>query len=402
MTQIAERFQSDEDHNLSLRLGELFNYAHGKAAPHWIKADRYEDSYDSKINEDEWATMSQMVIPFALVGVDQAMSFLVDYLFPRNSRWMKLVPRERAVDFQVVDNVQNYLNDVLRRKMNLRKNGFSTLKDAVKIGVGYGIVEPKQIRPERTVMKIAELDGRVIASEPVVELASPELVENYRYVPFKAVVPMPDGPDPDNVSGTFFLDFMFEDELKQMYEHDKNLPKDRQVLRGDPVKIIQRTIDRNIDGTAHGAMEIMANFNEQTNRMANGQDAASLVRNLGPQTTGAAKAMSRSVISVPILKCYFRGRHTWLANGDQVIMDLDNTPETRKNPIVMAQISPDRGRWFTIRTKQQTSSITRFWTSLPTTCTQHVLSTSEPFLTAICPLTSPSRTSRCMVHPRML
>ena len=129
-------FQSQSNHDLAQRLGELFNYAFGEAQEHWEKADRYEDSYDSKINEDEQATMSSMVIPFALVAVDQAMSFLVDYMFPKNSNWLTLTPREKALDFQVVDNVQRYLNDVLQRKMHLRKSGFLTLKDATKVGVG--------------------------------------------------------------------------------------------------------------------------------------------------------------------------------------------------------------------------------------------------------------------------
>jgi len=338
-----EKIQSDANEALSQRLQELFNYAFNEAQEHWVKADRYVDAYDSKINEEEHATISSMVIPQALVAVDQAMSFLVDYMFPRNSKWLTLIPREKPVPFEVVDNVQRYLNDVLRRKMQLRKNGFLTLKDATKIGIGYGIVEPKLIRPEKQVLKIAELDGRVIAREPVVELGTPELMESYRYVQFKHVVPMPDGNDPDTVSGVFLLDFVYEDELKAMYEFDRSQPKAARVLQGNPVEIIKRTIDRNLDGTAVSAMRIMSAFTEATDRLKNGMDAANLIGDGSP----AAQRTARSVVSVPILKCYFRGQHVWLANGNEVIMNLDDTPETRKNPIVMAQSSPDAGRWFT-------------------------------------------------------
>jgi hypothetical protein len=111
---------------------------------------------------------------------------------------------------------------------------------------------------------------------------------------------------------------------------------------------MKRTISRRIDGTATTAMEIMSNFNDQTDKMRHGYEAANLVRNLGIGK-GEMPAMktARSVISVPILKCYFRGQHVWLANGNEVIMNLESTPETRKNPIVMAQSSPDAGRWFT-------------------------------------------------------
>lgn len=338
--------QSQSDKQLVEKLTELFKFAYARVQAPWESAQRYIDKYDRIIDYDEWSTMSEMVIPLSMMAVDQAMSFMVDYLFPRNASWLGLRPRDRALSFDTVDLVREYTQDVLKNKMRLKKNGFNSIKDGMKIGVGYGIVEPKQIRPERSVMKLVEFGGEVLESENVIEDGAAELVESYRYLPFFSVIPMPDGPDPDEVSGVFFLDFKFEDEIRQMFDLDQSLPQSRRVLKGDPVEIIKNTIDRNMNGSARPAIEILSALSGigGTDRLKAGVDAANLVKNLGGDDN---LRMSQAVISVPILKCYFRNRHVWLANGDTVILDIDDRMITRKNPIVQVQSNPDSGRWFT-------------------------------------------------------
>ena len=338
--------QSEADKRLVEKLTELFKYAYGEVSVPWESAQRYVDRYDRLIDKGEWSTMSEIVIPFSMVAVDQSMSFMIDYMFPRNMSWMGIRPRDRALQFETVDLVRQYVQDALKTKMRLRRQGFLTIKDSVKIGVGYGIVEPKQVRPERSVMKLAEFGGEVVGLENTVEDGAPELAESYRYLPFFSVIPMPGGADPDEVSGVFLLDFKYEDELKQMYEVERALPRDRRVLRGDPVEIIKNTIERKMNGSARPTLEILSALAGQAgmDKLKTGVDAANLIKNLGGDDN---LRMSNAVIQVPILKCLFRNRHVWLANGDEIILDIDDALVTRKNPIVMAQSNPDAGRWFT-------------------------------------------------------
>ena len=323
-------------------LTELFKFAFEHAQESWQVADRHTNAYDRIINYEEWPTISEMMIPLSMMAVDQLMAFVWDYVLPRTPNWVNLIPRDEALPFGTVDAVNNYLNDMIRHKIRLRRKGYATLKDAVKIGVGYGIVEPKQIRPERSVTKIVELMGEIVGQESAVEDGAAEMVENYRHAQFKSVVPMPDGQDPDEVSGVFFLDFKYDDELKQMYEVDRALPKNRRVLEGDPAEIIKNTIDRKMNGNARPSLDIMSMM-AGVDRLRSGQDASNMVKG----DDAAGNSLAKAVVSVPILKCYFRGHHVWLANGDTVIYDVKDAGVTRKCPIVMAQTNPDSGKWFT-------------------------------------------------------
>jgi hypothetical protein len=338
--------QSKIDQELVLHLTELFKFSFGKVQEPWKAAQRYQDKYDRIIDYEEWPTMSEMMIPFSMMAVDQSMAFLFDYVFPRNAHWLNFRPREEALPFASVELVRDYVEDVFKHKMRLKKHGYLTIKDSVKIGVGYGVVEPKQIRPERSVLKVVELFGRRVAQEHVVEEGAPETVESYRYLPFFSVIPMPDGSDPDEVSGVFHLDFKYEDELMQMYEYDSSLPTSRRTLKGDPVEIIKNTIDRKMNGNARPTLEIISQLAGLggVDRLKTGQDASNLVNNLGGSRD---QKLANAVVSVPILKCYFRGQHVWLANGDTVIQNIKDPLVTRKNPIVSCQSNPDSGRWFT-------------------------------------------------------
>lgn len=359
--------QSEADKQIVNRVQELFRFAFGKVQTPWKAAQRWSDAYENIIDYNDWHTLSEMLIPLAKTAVDQAMPFMMDYMFPKNA-FLSLRPSTEALPFEQVDIMREYVEDLIRYRLKLKKTGYLTIKDSVKLGVGYGIVEPKNIRPERLLARYAELNGEIVASDQFVGLGNPEVVESYRYVPFFSVVPMPDGADPDECSGVFFLDFKYADEIEQMFAAEQALPEDRRTLRGDPSAIIQDTVDQEINGSLVPAFDIMSNMAGMENKFHNTIDSVNVIQGDDPHRN--------DVVIVPILKAYFRGEHIWLANGNTVIMHQTEKDVSLKNPLVMAQSSPDAGRWFTTgvigASEDPDRSVNTFYNALMDILTEHL------------------------------
>lgn len=315
---------TDKDRKDTEEVIQQFKLAYDAVVPHWQRMQRLQASYENIIDLNNWPTMSEIPIPLMFMTVEQALPYVVDYLFP-DQRFIELTPRSSAVDRQSVENAETALHYTLMRKMQLKKVGLKTLKDCYKLGVGYGMVEPKIITPPVAITNKAFFGGRRVASMRQMALGEPVLVESYRYLSPGQVVPMPDGDSPDNVSGYFILDVYSEDDFRDMYTQSKAAYK-KLVYKGDVEKIIEEAKGRNFHSNLQCG-DFMA--------ILGGKDLT--MTNSG-QETGS--------VQVPVLKFYSKHRCVWIANGTTKIYEVKDKYQTLKGPLVKASAWPDGDRWF--------------------------------------------------------
>jgi len=303
---------------------QQFKVAYDAVLPHWQRMERLQASYENIIDLNTWPTMSEIPIPLMFITVEQALPYAMDYLFPDN-KFIELTPRDVTVERERVETAEAALHYTLLRKMQIKKHGFKTIKDCFKLGVGYGVIEPKIITPPRSFANRAIMDGQVMARSRQMTLGEPIAVESYRYISPGQVVPMPDGDTPDSVSGYFILDVYNEYDFRQMYQQSRSA-FGKNLYRGDVEKIIEEARFKNFHSNIQTA-DFMA--------VLGGRNI--LVTNQGLDT---------GCVQVPVLKMYTKNRCVWIANGTTKIYEVKDKYQTLKGPLVKASACPDGDRWF--------------------------------------------------------
>jgi hypothetical protein len=303
---------------------QQFKLAYDAVVPHWQRMQRLQASYENMIDLATWPTMSEIPVPLMFMTVEQALPYAMDYLFPDN-KFVELTPRDSGVPRSAVENAESALHYTLLRKMQLKKTGFKTIKDCYKLGVGYGLVEPRIVTPPVAMTNRAMYQGRVMARKRQMALGEPVLMESYRYISPGQVVPMPDGADPESVSGYFILEVYNEHDFRKMYKQSKTV-YGKSVYKGDPDKIVKEAEAKNF----HSNLQ-MADFMA----ILGGID---LLKTNNGQKTGC--------VQVPVLKFYTKNRCVWIANGTTKMYEVKDKYQTLRGPLVKASAWPDGDRWF--------------------------------------------------------
>jgi hypothetical protein len=286
-----------------------------------------QQAYDCNLPED-WATYSEIYLPHVRTAVETALPQTMDYLFPTGDM-IALTPNQ-PMPYADVQRVQSYLEDLVRNKVNLKRDGLLTLKDAWKLNVGYGIVETEMITP-----MVSTLNA-IFSNEATVEtrqlnMGEPKEVVSYRYVNWRNVIPMPDGSTPETTSGVFFLDDMREDVFKSLYE-----PEDTPYM-GNPDDIIQSVRDGNLSLSYAPQWFVMSSYYDDGNSI---QKAKALNQIAKMNTSPDAP------VRVPVLKCYFKGEHIWMTPEGTIIYHIQDEVQTFRCPIKKATPVPDSDNWF--------------------------------------------------------
>lgn len=306
------------------------------ARPHLEIAGKVQNAYNADVMEGDWVTWSEIFFPVLRSAVEYIMPYVMKYMFPKDG-FIELTPENPNVTYEQVRNLERFLEDLLLNKMNIKREGMLTLKDAVKYGFGYGIVEPKIITTGEAVDAIGLAGGKVASSSRVMKVATPKKTIGYRYIPFSQVIPTPDGDTPDDVTCLFYLDFIREDTLKQMYAEEQLLdPKDRK-LKGNVDEIVKTTRDSKLDGDSYALWWIQ-------DVIAGNETSISRFKNTNSIMT--RHGHDKAPVRVPIMKCYQKNRHTWVANGDTIIYDVEDEFQTLRCPVVKATANPDSASWY--------------------------------------------------------
>jgi hypothetical protein len=331
---MADRLNDIEDRVEYLR--RLYWDSYTEARPHFERAAAIQKAFECDSEGDEWSTVSEIYFPVLRDAVKGVLPYVIKYLFPSDG-FLELIPVDANVPYESVRNIEDFLTDLMLWKMKIKQDGLLTLQDALKYGCGYGIVEKTTITPPAVKDVAALSGGRVVGTTKQMVAGAPKQALRYRYLPYNAVVPTPDGDTPQDVSGVFVLDFEREDSLRSMYEADKALPPELQTLKGNVEEIIQNTRDNNIDGSFAQYWWIAAKIGGDNDIIKKYHDHNEIMRK---------QPIKDGPVRVPILKCYFKNEHIWLANGDTIIYENKDAFQTLRNPVIKATACPDSGNWF--------------------------------------------------------
>jgi len=323
---------SDADKELSESLSIQFDESYAVALPHLKRLEKMQAAYECQTPEN-WETFSQIFLPHFRTAVEQALPDAFNYLLPK-SGMLEIVPGE-PMTFAQTSTVRDYYEQLVQSKIGLKKHGLLTLKDCMKLNIGYGEVTTQIITPmEATANTI--FGGGEVRNIRRMDMGSPREVIQYKYVDWRTVIPTPDGGTPEDVSGVFRLKGIREDVFLDMYREDAKL--DKPMLKGDPNKIIQSVRE---DGTSLSAFNIggiMGQFGTTDNAIKSMQKLNEINRRFGGSRNAPVK--------IPVMMCEFNRQHVWLVPDGTVIYNIKDTIQTFDKSIVKATACPDGENWF--------------------------------------------------------
>jgi len=168
-------------------------------------------------------------------------------------------------------------------------------------------------------------------------MGEPKEVVSYRYVNWRNVIPMPDGPTPEKASGVFFLDDMREDVFLQMYNLDAT--KEKKSYMGDPKQIIQHVKDGNLSMDFCPTWMVMNSYFDGGNSVMQAKALNNIAR---------MRKDSTAPVRVPVLKAFFKGEHIWMTPDGTIIYHIKDEVQTFRCPIKKACPVPDSDNWFPV------------------------------------------------------
>ncbi len=330
----AEQRQSDTDKLICERVRSIFDESFAVALPKLKKLEKMQAAYECQL-PDDWGTFSQIFLPYFRTAVEQALPNFMNYLFPKSG--LVTIQPTVPMSFEQVLAVQNYYDDLVQNKINLKQQGLLTLKDCAKLNIGYGQVTTEIVTPVETIT------NQIFAGEEMrevrkMDLGAPKEVIQYKYIDWRSVIPTPDGGTPEETSCVFHLDGIREDVFEEMFRLDEL--NEVRSLKGDPKAIITETRKGKTSLAHFPIWWVMGEFGNTDNTIRN-------IRKLNDIQKRMRLAESSPVI-VPVLKCYFKREHIWITADGTVIYHIKDKLQTLRCPIVVAKANPDGNNWYTM------------------------------------------------------
>jgi len=307
--------------DLAEDLLETFKWSFSDQSGDYDRMDSLSNTYDNKVNNELWSTISQIPLATAWGTVERSVADSTEYLFP-SQPINRLLPTEK-VDDDSIHRLEWGLHVMMKYRMKMRKASFRAIKDTFKIGIGYNIIEPFTITPPASYLVQAG-DNEARRMGPGV----PVQTLRCRYVSAGKIVPYPSGTDFNGDDATpiaFFFDMYYEEDFRLMFD---TLPKD-----GDTTKLM---------GDAGGIID-----EARTNGINSQTTIASYIDSLGGRKIRRSSD-KRIPVMVPVLKCYQYSRETWITLGPSphTIFDVSGTLGTMRKPLIKWDAWTDSDRWF--------------------------------------------------------
>ena len=329
---MATTENSAADKALSENIRIQFDESYNTALPHLKRLEKMQAAYECQTPEN-WETYSQIFLPHFRTAVEQALPDAFNYLLPK-SGMLEIVPGE-PMTFAQTSTVRDYYEQLIQNKIGLKKNGLLTLKDCMKLNIGYGEVTTQIITPmEATANTI--FGGGEVRNIRRMDLGAPREVIKYNYVDWRTVIPTPDGGTPEDVSGVFRLKGIREDVFLDMYREDALLEKP--MLKGDPNTIIQSVREGKTSLSHFPIWWVMGQFGTTDN-------AVKMMRKLN-DINRRMKAASKAPVKIPVLMCEFNRQHVWIVPDGTVIYNIKDDIQTFRKSIVKATATPDGEQWY--------------------------------------------------------
>jgi hypothetical protein len=318
--------QSSADEKLLKRYLDLFQIAWKYTRPFFDKAQADVDLYEQE-PDLESTSLSDISLAEARKMVEQALPPIWFYLMSAENPF-ELIPASKTVSFEKARLVRDWVLFNMTTVMNLYTESYLCLKEAVKLGKGYLMMEPKFVTPPMSEEKIVFAGNEKIKTRNM-KVGNAVMVPGCKYIPFGQVIPTPDGKNPDEVSCVFVERFYPEADFRDML--DKKLNPDT-PFTGDADEIIDYARSNSMDGYLRSPRQIAA-------QIANlDRTIPDMMKDGGTKDTP---------ISVPVLHCYGRKEHVWFACGKYKVYHKKGGFQTLRSPLTVATFDPDGDQWFT-------------------------------------------------------
>ena len=313
---------------------EIFAWSFKKQQKDYDRIVALQQSYDNTILDSVWPTTSKVPIAAFFESVEKALPLALDYIFSPSNR-IRLMPTEPEVTMDQVRKTEMALWNLITYKMKLQRASIPTIKDVLKCGVGFGIIEPIFVSPPSSFGLTVE-EGNVEKTTRVMDVGQSVQALRFRYVVPSQIVVTPDGSDfngENPVSMAYFFDSYNENQFKDMY-NESVLDGENPEMLGSPDEIIAEARD--------------TGFTSETS-------IEDLIKKMSGISPSKLRPDSDLVpCRVPVLKVYdrYRRRHLWIANGTTIIYDKSDEFQTLRCPLVKASAWMDGVRFYPMSTPE--------------------------------------------------
>jgi len=310
-------------------VNDIMRLSYELCRPAFDQANKDIELYEQVIDPATWSTMSEMTLGLAYRLVQNTLpNLLLNVLWSADNPF-NLIPVggiDGKTTMEIATKVRKYLIYNLRDRMDIDSRGYATILDGVKLGVGYGIIEPKTVyMAER--QEITATTGEENARLVSLGLAEPKTIPSYRYVPFGSVLSTMDGATPDDASATTFVDTISEHSLRASFADKEN------DLEGNIEEIVKYACANGMDANTYAIRSIIAKLSGRTDGN-HVRRYDTMHRNMKGTTL------------IPVTKQFVQNKHVWVACNRFVIRKTEKTVETLQCPLLKYNFSPEADNWF--------------------------------------------------------
>ena len=307
---------------------ETFEWAYRKSSKNFERMEELQNIYDNVIDSASMPTVSEIPIPMIFTMVEKSLPTAMSYLFPKDDRFIRLNPLQFGTSIESITRVEDALQDTVMNRVRLHDAGIETIKDCMKLGIGYGIVDTVVVTPPIAFIKQLNIGGTV-QSTRVIEAGTPVRAIRYKYVNPGRIVVTPDGTDFNGdraPSISFYVDYYSDRQFRNLYA-EQPVDGENKELLGNVEEIIDEA------------------RNEGFNPRIPITDIIAKLAGYKIHLDSPEKDKPYPVI-IPVVKCYEPNRHIWIANGTRVIFDQSSKLQTMRCPLVKACAWPEGERWY--------------------------------------------------------
>jgi len=299
----------------------------------FARAQRSAMAYERVFDMNLWQPQSEIYFPHAKIAVDLMLFTAMDYIFG-DEDFFSLIPSDDSIDYGSAANVADAVKYEMNTNMNCFMKSLPAIKDAIKLGVGYSVVDVIWENPWKwTAMEQINEDEKVdfkMLKQSDLNKLKPKLRQ--KYVPFARILPSPGGsPDVQERNWIIHTDFVSEMEFRNMFAASDS------PFTGDVDKIIAETKKNHYEGGASQLMSLYSNWSRSSSTF----ESVNLAQSVQNTTEHELPAF------IPIMKYYGQNMQTWLANGETPILYFENEVQSIRKPIIKATIDVDGEDWFT-------------------------------------------------------
>jgi len=320
--------KTDDGDKVLRKYLRLFKTSWTAVRPYFDRAQEDMLLYEQDIDENTWPTLSEITLAQAKLFVDQILPSIMSQLFGSDNPF-ELIPASKGIDYEKARLIRDWVLHNMLTYMRLETVGYLTIKEAVKLGTAYGLIEPRIITPPESNLLTAYAKGEKIDTR-VMGIGNPVMVPGYTPLSFGNVIPSPDGRCPEEVSCTYVLGMYQENRFRKMF--DKKFNPDT-PFEGNVEEIIDCARSKLFNGYLNTPRTIAAQI---ANRSETQTDAMN-----------EPNAEDTPVI-IPVLQCYAPDEHVFFACDRFKIYHVKDKYQTLRSPVVKATFDPDGEEWFSV------------------------------------------------------